>query len=296
MNKTLVIVNPAAGRGRALRAESKIAALFASHGHSAGFVHSLSSSDAGEKAHRAAAAGIENVAALGGDGLFHHVAEGLLGTDSVAGFFPAGNGNDIAEGLGIPRDPVRAAELFLQAAPQPIDAVRARFTDGRVEHFIGTGGMGLDAEAAFLANTRFREWPGTLRYLAGALWAFSREPSFELSAKIDGADWAGKCALASVANGPSYGSGIRIAPDAQMNDGFLNAVLVERVGWLRLLHGLAILLTHGELQFKEVKRFQAQRIRLAPNRPMKVHGDGESLGESPVEFEVLPGALLVKAR
>ena len=295
MTETLVIANPAAGRGRALRVESKIVALFASHGHSAEFVHSLSSIDARETARRAATNGVKNVVALGGDGMFHYVAEGLLGTDSVAGFFPAGNGNDIAKGLGLPDDPVRAAKIFLQVAPRRVDVVRAHFSNGRTVHFVGTGGMGLDAEAAFQANTSFRNWPGALRYLAGALRMFSREPAFQLRAEIDGATWEGRCVLASVANGPSYGSGIRIAPDAKMNDGILNVVLIEEVGWLRLLHGLFILLSHRELHFEEVKRFRAKNVRLSPGRPMKVHGDGEDLGESPVEFEVLPGALWVKA-
>lgn len=227
--------------------------------------------------------------------MFHHVAEALLGTDSVAGFFPAGNGNDIAEGLHLPDDPIRAAEIFLEAPIRRIDVVRATFSDGCITHFLGIGGMGLDAEAAFLANTRFRKWPGVLRYLAGALWTFSREPFFEMRAQIDGAVWNGSCVLASVANGPSYGSGIRIAPDAKMDDGILEIVLVEPVGWLRLFHGLTILLARGDLRFREVKRFQARRVRFEPNRPMRVHGDGESLGESPVELEVLPGALQVRA-
>ena len=296
MTETLVIVNPVAGGGRAARAESAIARLFASRSCACKFTHSLSSDDACEQARLAARQGMKHVAALGGDGMFHHVVEGLLGSESIAGFFPAGNGNDIAEGLGIPDDPVRAAELFLQAAPRPVDVVRVRFADARVAHFIGAGGMGLDAEAALEANTRFRNWPGVLRYLAGALWTFAHQPSFELRAEIDGAPWAGKAILAAVANAPCYGSGIRIAPDAKMDDGRLNAVLVEEVGWLRLMHGLAILLTSGNLKFKEVKRFAATRVRLEANRKVKIHGDGELLGESPAEFEILPGAIRVKAR
>lgn len=295
MTETLVIVNPAAGGGRAARAESKIARLFANHGRFAEFVHSLSGEDAQEQARCAAGRGFQYVAALGGDGIFHHVVNGLIGTDCVAAFFPAGNGNDIAEGLGIPDDPVQAAELFLKTAARPVDVVRVRFEDGRATYFVGAGGMGLDAEAALQANTRFRRWPGVSRYLAGAFWTFRRESSFYLRADIDGVEWSGKAILAAVANSPCYGSGIRIAPDAKMDDGLLNVALVEVVGWLRLLHGLAILVTNRELKFEEVKRFTARRIRLQAERSVKVHGDGELLGESPAEFEVLAGALRVKA-
>src|SRR5271156_1236554 len=91
---TLVIVNPTSGGGRASRACR------------AKFIHSKSSEDIREQAAHAAADGFRIIVALGGDGAFHHLVEGIRGTDVVAGFFPAGNGNDIARALGIPRDPV----------------------------------------------------------------------------------------------------------------------------------------------------------------------------------------------
>lgn len=295
MTETLVIVNPAAGRGRASRVEPEIARFFSDQGHSAEFIHSQSSAHAREQAHRAARRGTKCVAALGGDGMFHYVVEGVLGTDCIVGFLPAGNGNDIAKGLGIFNDPVRAAKQFLETAPRAVDVVCVRLSGGQVAHFIGAGGMGLDAEAAFQANTRFRRWPGILRYLAGALWTFRHEFSFELQAEIDGIAWSGRAILAAVANSPSYGSGIRIASDAKMDDGLLSVVLVEEVGWLRLIQGLGILVAGRQLKFQEIKRFRGRRVRLEANRAVRIHGDGEQLGESPAEFEVLPGAIRVKA-
>lgn len=295
MAETLVIVNPAAGGGRAARAEREIARLFAEHGHSAEFVHSKSTADAQEQARCAARQGFQCVAALGGDGIFHHVVNGIIGTDCIAAFFPAGNGNDIAEGLGIPDDPLQAAEQFLSTVPRSVDVVRVLFGDGRVAYFVGAGGMGLDAEAALQANTRFRRWPGVLRYLAGALWTFAHESSFYLRAEIDGVAWSGKAILAAVTNSPCYGSGIRIAPEAKMDDGLLNVALVEDVGWLRLLHGLGILVANRDLNFEEVKRLSARRVRLEADRSVRVHGDGEQLGKSPAEFEIFPGAIRVKA-
>jgi diacylglycerol kinase (ATP) len=295
MTGTLVIVNPAAGGGRGARAEPEITRIFESHGHPAEFVHSKSSEDAEEQARCAARRGVQCVAALGGDGLFHHVVNGIIGADCIVAFFPAGNGNDIAKALGIPGDPVQAAELFLRMSPRTIDVVRVRFADGRSTYYVGAGGMGLDAEAALQANTRFRHWPGILRYLAGALWTFGHEPSFNLRAEADGVAWTGKAILAAVANSSWYGSGIRIAPEAVMDDGLLNIALVEELGWLRLLHGLSILVANRELKFKEVKRFTARRVLLNADRSVRIHGDGEHLGESPAEFEILPGAIRVMA-
>lgn len=291
----LIIVNPVAGGGRAIRVEPLVASYLAEYGRSVQFVHSLSSEDVREQAARAAASGYRYVVALGGDGAFHHLVEGLSGTEAVAGFFPAGNGNDIAEALGIPLDPVRAADAFLHATPRAVDLVHVRFRDGRRAHYIGAGGMGLDAEAAHLANTRFRKWPGVTRYLAGALWTFFHGVPFELRAELDETRWAGRALFAAVANAPNYGSGVRIAPEAKMDDGWLNVVLVGEMAWTRLFEAIPIVLTSGDLRFEEVKRYRCRRVLLETDHPVKVHGDGEFLGESPAQFEILPGAIRVMA-
>ena len=101
-------------------------------------------------------------------------------------------------------------------------------------------------------------------------------------------------AAKAVANGARYGSGVRIAPEAKMDDGWLDVALVGEVGWMRLVEAIPIVLGSGDLRgFPEVQRHRGKRIVLSTDRPVKVHGDGELLGESPAEFEVLPGALRV---
>lgn len=292
---TLIIVNPVSGGGRALRAEALVASYFATQGRAVEIVHSRSSDDIRAQAAKAAASGFKYVVALGGDGAFHHVVEGVLGTDAIAGFLPAGNGNDIARDLGIPLDALSAAAAFLNSSARAIDLIRVKFSDGHIAHFIGAGGMGLDAEAAHLANTRFKRWPGVTRYLAGALWTFFHEPAFQLTAEIDETFWAGRALFAAVANASTYGSGVRIAPDAKMDDGWLDLVLVGDVPWTRLVEAIPIVLTAGDLRFDEVKRFRSRRVLLRADRRAMVHGDGELLGESPAEFELLPGAIRVMA-
>ena len=138
---TFVIVNPVSGGGRALRAEPLVASYLRENRRAADFVHSTGSDDIREKAKQGAADGYRYVVALGGDGAFHHVVEGIQGTEAIAGFFPAGNGNDIAEALGIPADPIEAAQAFLQAWPRKVDLIRVRFVGGRTAHYVGAGGL-----------------------------------------------------------------------------------------------------------------------------------------------------------
>jgi len=294
--ETLVIVNPAAGGGRAQRVEPLVAAYLKKKGTPARFVHSKDSADIREQAARAAADGCGCVVALGGDGAFHHVVEGVRGTETAAGFFPAGNGNDIARSLGIPSKPMRAVDVFLESEPRRVDLVRVRFSDGRTEHFIGVGGMGLDAEAAQLANTRFKKLPGLWRYLAGAFVTLWQQPPLDLTAIIDEERWSGRALFAAVANGNAYGAGIKIAPDAKMDDGRMDVALIADMSWLRILKAIPIVLRSGDLRrFPEVRRYRCSRVRLETGRRSIVHGDGEVLGESPAEFEIVPGAIRVRA-
>jgi len=290
-----VIVNPAAGGGRASHYKATISEYFTSRRRSVEFSESNSSEDVRKQAARAAADGYTYVLALGGDGTFHHLVEGIRGTDAIAGFLPAGGGNDIARALDIPADPVRATNAFLHSVPRAIDLIRARFANGRIAYCVGAAGMGLDAEAAYLACTRFSRWPGAIRYVAGALWTYFRGAAFDLHAEIDGVEWNGRALFAVAANAGEYGSGVRIAPAATMEDGWLELVLVRDLPWMRLIEAIPIVLTSGDLRFAEVERFRCRRVLLEANRSARVHGDGELLGESPAEFEILPRALRVMA-
>ena len=288
-----LIVNPVAGRARAMKFLPAVANYFDRQELEVDIAESKAPEDIRHLASLAADRGFQYVLGLGGDGTFRQVVEGIRTKPAIAGFLPAGNGNDIARALGIPPDPVRAADAFLRSYPRPIDLVRVRSSLGE-SFYACAGGVGLDAEAAHLANTRFRKMPGATRYLAGALWAFvAGRTAFQLDAQIDGVRWSGRAILAVVANAPWYGSGLCIAPRARLDDGWLEVVLVRELPFPRLLEAIPILLASGDLRFREVERFRCRRAVFQTDRPMKVHGDGELLGDSPVEFQVVPQAVRV---
>ncbi len=296
--ETLVIVNPIAGGGRAGRIQSIVRDYLAERNRPADFIESRGTGNLREQAAQAASAGYRTLVALGGDGAFHHMVEGAFGTDVTLGFFPAGNGNDIAAALGIPRDPIEAVHAFLKSRPRRIDVIRVRFPDANPTSqaiYIGAGGMGLDAEAAHLANTRFSRWPGVTRYIAGAFRALRSFEPFEIEVDVDGRIERERAILVAVANGLCYGSGVRIAPDARVDDGLLEVTLVRPIPWTRLLEAFPIVLRSGDIRWPEVRRFRGRRVALRPDRSALVHGDGEILGRAPAEFEVLPGAIRVIA-
>jgi diacylglycerol kinase (ATP) len=154
--RILVLVNPTSGGGRAKQVWPLAYDYLREQGVRADFVETGSAEEMRQRAVAAQAAGYTHVVALGGDGAFHHVLNGAFGSDVVLGFFPCGNGNDIALGLGIPTEPVAAACAFVRADPKAADVLRVRCAGGRESIFIGAGGTGLDAEAARLVHGEFK--------------------------------------------------------------------------------------------------------------------------------------------
>jgi diacylglycerol kinase (ATP) len=104
---------------------------------------------------------------------------------------------------------------------------------------------------------------------------------------------ASKALLAGILNTPSYGAGLRLAPNAAIDDGWLDVVLIEDLSFIGVLKLLPRLMGSGELRTSRVKRCRAQRVRLSTDRPCLLHGDGEILGPTPVEIEVVPRAVKV---
>ena len=294
----IVYVNPCAGGGRVLACVPRIRKVFEAAFVPAEFVFVRNAQDLESKAVAAIKSGRRLLLALGGDGTFQELVNAAYGADVVLGVLPAGGGNDFAAGLGLPQDPVAAAELILRGETKQVDLVRARTADGRVRLYLGGGGVGIDAEAARHANGMFRRLPGRSRYVASALWVFCSCRAIGVKAEFPRGDLPAMeviALLAAVLNTPTYGSGIRLAPDARLDDGWLDAVFVEDLNVFQVAKLLPRLARNGELRTPRVKRMRVRAVKFATDRPCMFHGDGEILGPTPVEIEVMPQAIRVLA-
>jgi len=292
----VVFVNPAAGGGRSRSSVPRIKEAFEAASVPAQFIFTESIEDLESLARAAIESGKRLLFALGGDGTFQGLANAAYSSDVVLGVLPAGAGNDFAAGLHLPEDPVAAAKAILRGQPKCVDLVRARTADGRVRLYLGGGGLGIDAEAARHASGAFRRLPGRSRYIASALRALWGYRPIGVRVEFPGSDLLpldAKSLLAAVLNTPTYGAGIRLAPDAHLDDGWLDAVLVEDLSTLQVLALLPRLLKSGELRTPRVKRFRVKSVKLTTDRPCLFHGDGEILGPTPVNIDVVPQAVRV---
>jgi diacylglycerol kinase (ATP) len=288
-----VLGNRRARRCRAFQLGCRLESWFAERGCPALFFWPNSREELRDLAAKAAAAGQRRLVVLGGDGTLLDVANQIQGQPIEVGLVPTGDANDVAAALGLPQDPLAAAELLLEWNARPIDLIRVRTADGQERVFVGAGGAGLDAEAARLAAGEFRWLPGIWRYLAGALVAFSGYKRFEVSLEFEERTWHGSVFFVAIANTPAYGGGIRIAPEARPEDGWLDVAVAEDLNWRQVLRALPSLARAGNTSGLNLRRYRARRVRIETISPIPFHGDGEPLGATPLDAEVLPGALRV---
>jgi diacylglycerol kinase (ATP) len=304
----LVFVNPVAGAGRAGAYLLRTRELFESEKIRAEFVLTESAADLEFRAKHAIAAGNKLLFAAGGDGTFQGLVNVAYGSDALLGLLPAGGGNDFASALGLPKDPIAAARSILRGEERRVDLVRAHTDGGHQRLYAGGGGVGLDVDAVKYASGIYRRLPGRLRYVAAALHALRDFAGLRVRAEFPSADLKegsreasepepleARVLLAAVLNTPSYGAGLRLAPDAQIDDGWLDLAFLQELGALQVLALLPRLVKSGGLPSSHLKRVRVRRVRLSTDRLCFFHGDGEILGPAPVEIEIVPGAVRVLA-
>jgi diacylglycerol kinase (ATP) len=293
----LLLVNPVAGAGAANDALPRVKAFAAEKGWRVDIRVASSAEDLAERARVGRLQRCRHMFVLGGDGTFQQLVNAVgTGQDVVLGILPAGGGNDLAQAFGLPLDPILAASLLLDGEVRLLDAARVRTSDGAERLYLGGGGVGLDAQAAQFATGSYRHLHGRFRYVLSAIRALIGFHPLQVRAMIESeenCELQAKALVLGVLNTPSYGGGMRLAPEAVTCDGKLNLVLVEDLTLLEIVRLLPRLLTHGELCTRRVQRRTLQRVRIETRTPSKFHGDGEIFGWTPVEIEVVPHAIRI---
>ena len=293
-----VFVNPAAGRGSAGRKVPELREAFARRKYPIEIVESASAGELQRGVQAAVREGCATLIAMGGDGTVQLLVREVIGRDVQVGVIPAGGGNDFAAALGITKNVERAAEIIVRGKTRWVDLVRVRNSNGLDAIYLGGGGMGIDAEALRYANGSFVKWPGRLRYVASAFAALREFRGVQVQVEFPESDLptiAKLVLLAAVLNTPTFGGGLRLAPEAKLDDGQLEVVMIEMLRKREVLALIPRLLLTGELKTKRVVRMRAAKIKLTAENETDYQGDGELLGKTPVEIEILHRALRVLA-
>jgi diacylglycerol kinase (ATP) len=242
---------------------------------------------------------------VGGDGTVQEVLNGLLNSGSGAslGIVPGGNGNDLARSLGLPNRPEAALEVALGASTVTIDVGRARVPNGdgsTLRYFAAAGGVGFDAQvAASMASLR-RAWQrGRIGYAMTVLAELRRFRNSEVSITAATADgerrMERRVLFVAIANGPYYGGGMRICPEALLDDGWLDLCIVGDISRIEAVRQIPGIYRGRHVKHPAVEFVRARSVLIEGADGTPAHIDGEPFGIIPLRIDVLPRAISVAA-
>jgi len=285
-----LILNPTAGGGRARDVLPRVERVLDGRRREFRVAPSRSLEHGIDLALEATDAG-EIPVVLSGDGLIGAVGGALAGTGAVMGLIPAGRGNDLARGLGIPTAPEEATATLLEGAVRTVDVGEANG-----ERFLGIASVGFDSEANRLAN-QARMLKGKPVYAWAALRALAgwKPARFTLTEGGESTRMTGY--TVAVANNCFYGGGMKLAPDADLSDGLLDLVTVGEVSRFRFLMNFPRVFRGTHIRKSDVISTRRLRsLEISASRPFTMYADGDPLTDLPARIRVLPGALHLIAR
>ena len=283
------IVNPAAGRGRTRKLLPELTQAARETGVE---LHVSPEPGAPTKLALAAAEAGHDLVACGGDGLVTEITGVAADTGRRLAVVPTGAGNDFARVLGYD-------------AKRPLDAFRAlangkdRVVDlGRVNGrwYTCVTASGFDAEANRWANT-VQRLSGTTLYIAAVLRTLAVYKPHPFRLSVDGEEHEFRAYLVAVGNGPAYAGGMRVAPDARLDDGLLDVTVVGAMSKAEFLVNFPRVFKGRHVTHPKVQTYRAARVELSsldPSLPMEVYADGERVGPLPGTMEAVRDALTVR--
>jgi len=283
--KSLIIVNPAAGRGRALRVWRRLEGQCP-------FTYELHFTsrpgEATEVARQAAETGFQRIISIGGDGTIHEIANGLAGTGVALGIIPGGNGNDFARTMNLPRDPQRALRCVAEAR---VKAVDLGVVNGR--YFVNVAGLGFDCEVVREVSRRKGSFAGSLVYLYAVFKTLASYTNADVLIDIDGTKRSRRVLMLAVANGRYYGGGMNVAPHARADDGAFDICVAGDLTRPEVVVNVPKMYLGTHLSHPKVEYFRGVRVRVESERQLPIQCDGELVGNTPAEFTVSAGSLTV---
>ncbi len=299
-HRTRWIVNPVAGAGRGRRLD--LSGALSRLGGDARLDETLRPGHARHLARRAALEGADLVVAAGGDGTIHEVVNGLFDAaiggraGSRLGVVDCGTGSGFAESLGLP--PTHEAQLAL------LERVRARAVDlGRLacasaddrpvcRVFVNECQVGVGAAVCANLGRQGKRLGGRLGFALAALVTGLGHRGTRMEVTLDDGPPVTRRLLGLVvANGSRCGGGMRLAPTARLDDGLLDVVLIHDVPIGRRVEFLRRVYRGTHVDGVRCSAWTARRLRVRTSGRVPVAADGEVLGVTPLEIEILPDAI-----
>ncbi len=280
----LVVINPHSGNGRGATVAENVTRYLSKHGVEYQSLASQTAEALSDELNQAISASTyQGVIAIGGDGLAHLVLQHVVPHNIPFLVVPAGTGNDFVRTLGWSLENIEPMlDNALHHEPQPIDL-------GNVdsEWFGAILSTGFDSVVNEKANQL--KWPrGPQRYNVAIALELARFKPIQYEIVCDGNAVVTEAMLVAIGNGKSYGGGMNVCPQAQINDGLFDVVILEPVSKVEFLKVFPRVYSGSHLSHSAIKTLRAEKVTI--NAKAVAYADGERIGPAPISAQCVKGA------
>lgn len=264
-----VISNPTAGKRGNKYCLGLATKIFDENGAKYEIHETTRRGEAKEIAQRLTIQGVTELVVVGGDGTLHEVLNGIVNPkECKVGLIPAGTGNDFADAMGIPRNAETAAELILKGETKETDYLEM---DGT--RCMNIAGMGIDVD--ILEGCQKGKMKGKAKYFISLLRTMFKFKGLDITYEKDGEKISEKVLIAAVCNGSQFGGGLKVCPNAVIDDGKMEVVVVKHIkGVFKLLRALLTLMKGKITEYHLTSHFYAEEIQISAP-PCTIQLDGE---------------------
>ena len=293
-----VIVNPNAGRKKGEKDWLEIAALLNDAGIKFTNVFTEHPNHAVKLARKYVEAGFKKIIVVGGDGTLNEVVNGVFTQtkyptkDIILSMIPVGTGNDWGRSFNIPTNYKKAIELIAREKTFVQDVGKVQYISKdllKQRHFINMAGLGFDAMVARRTNKVKSEGKsGPFSYLISLFSSLINYNHKKVKISMDDAELKADVFTMSVAICRFNGGGMMQAPNAIPDDGLFDVTVITRLSRLLVIRSVKKLYDGSYLKMPQVKTFRSQKVEIESDPIMFLETDGESLGHTPMTFEVVP--------
>jgi diacylglycerol kinase (ATP) len=291
--RILLIVNPCSGKRRGLAVLDQVKPVFAAENVELDVRVTEQSGHARQIARDSDMAEYDGLCLIGGDGTVHEAVSGLIErgepTSIPLGVIPCGTGNDVAQHLGA-NNPLDSARRIVAGRTGPFDVARVE-TGGQIDYCVTL--VGWTGVADINCKAERLRMLGPPRYAVAALWQILFPKRRRAKLVLDDQCLEDDFALVVACNTIYSGSGMRLAPRAQVDDGKFDVVILRHASRGRMFRLFAKVFDGSHVNMPGVEYYQIHSLRIYSDDPVPLDIDGEIKGAAPVSIEVIPGAVRV---
>jgi len=284
-----VILNPVAGRGRARKAKDLIVKTLSEYGVEFDLEETQAHNHAIEIARQAVNGDYDLVIAAGGDGTVNQVINGMAGSNIPLGILGCGTGNDFAAMIGMPKDTALSIKRIIEGHTRQVDFCRVND-----KYFISSVGAGFDGAVAYTVNHSFRWIRGMAAYILGVFKTLFSYKQHSVRLTIDDQTYQFKALLVAVNNSTTYGGGIKINPEAKIDDGLFDVCAAKNLNFLEILLCLPLAVKGAHQNLKKVMMLKGSKVVLESESPLYYQLDGEVFQDKTLEFTIYPRSFPIK--